>query len=631
MNGSFIVFLVSFCLFFIGRAYVHLTANRLSPNAKKSIAACSLMLISVVISSGDAFGLDETPKYRILVLHSYYQGYKWTDDENAGIESVLQPVMGRTNLYIEYMDTKKIFGDLYSQRLFEVYKLKYENFKFDVIITTDNNAFYFMQTYRDTLFPGTPVVFCGVNNFQESDLKGHRLFTGINEDSDLRGAIDMILKLHPKTRHIFFINEWTSTGQKVHDEFMAAIPHFMGSVSFTMLENVEMETLLNQLDALPRDSAVLYTSFSRDRAGRILDYQESASLIVPRSKAPVYTTHEFNLGLGVVGGLILTGYDQGVAAAKMALRILQGEAVEDIPVTMSSPKHYTFDYRQMQRFQIATTDLPADSIVVNLPQSFYFKNKKWVNGVIVTFVVLLLIISILLYSIHKQRLAEKELKISQEQLRTLGWRLAETEDSQRKALSRELHDQIGQNLTILGVNLNILKSLLPEDTIDFFHSRIGDSLLIVKQTTERVRNIMNNLRSPVLDDYGLVAAIDLYGKQFTARTGLAIKVRGPQQDTHMPPHVENALFRIVQESLTNVLKHAKATEVVINIAVDGGKLSVSVEDDGIGYETDKLSKSDENHGWGLITMTERALAVGGTCRVQSSPGLGTHVIVEVPI
>ena len=79
--------------------------------------------------SPDALALEETPRKRVLVLHSYYQGYKWTDDENRGIESVLKPVIGTNNLYIEYMDTKKIFGDLYSQRLYEVYKLKYQEFQ----------------------------------------------------------------------------------------------------------------------------------------------------------------------------------------------------------------------------------------------------------------------------------------------------------------------------------------------------------------------------------------------------------------------------------------------------------------------------------------------------------------------
>ena len=163
------------------------------------------------------------------------------------------------------------------------------------------------------------------------------------------------------------------------------------------------------------------------------------------------------------------------------------------------------------------------------------------------------------------------------------------------------------------------------------HSRINDSLVVVKQTTERIRNLMSNLRSPVLDDYGLVAAIDLYGKQWSSRTGIDIAVRGPETDTHLPAHVENAMFRIVQESLTNVVKHAKAEQVVITVGVTHGKVYLSVEDNGVGYDMSRLTVAKGERGWGLVTMSERALAVGGTCRVQSLPGLGTHVFVEVPV
>ncbi len=180
----------------------------------------STSLVAVVFFSGNTFSSPDISQKRVLVLHSYYQGYKWTDDENAGIESVLKPVIGRNNLHIEYMDTKKVFGDLYSQRIYEVYKLKYNNYKFDLIITTDNNAFEFMLRYRDKLFPDTPVVFCGVNYFQIERLKGHRGFTGVNEENDFVQNIELVLKLHPKTKQIVFINEWTTTGVGVHEAFM---------------------------------------------------------------------------------------------------------------------------------------------------------------------------------------------------------------------------------------------------------------------------------------------------------------------------------------------------------------------------------------------------------------------------
>jgi two-component system sensor histidine kinase UhpB len=91
------------------------------------------------------------------------------------------------------------------------------------------------------------------------------------------------------------------------------------------------------------------------------------------------------------------------------------------------------------------------------------------------------------------------------------------------------------------------------------------------------------------------------------------------------------MFRIVHESLTNVVKHAKAEQVIITFGVTQGKVYLSVEDNGIGYDVSRLTSDKGERGWGLVTMSERALAVGGTCRVQSQPGLGTHVLVEVPI
>jgi signal transduction histidine kinase len=315
----------------------------------------------------------------------------------------------------------------------------------------------------------------------------------------------------------------------------------------------------------------------------------------------------------------------------MALRILQGEKPEDIPVLVKSPKHYTFDYEQLRLHEILEKNLPKDSVLVNLPQTLYFKYKKWIDGLIVVFVILLIIISMLLISIRNRKRTEEELKKSREQLRTLAWRLAEAGETERKKLSRELHDQVGQNLTILGVNLNLLKSLIPRDTVPLIEARLNDSLVLVKQTTERIRNVMTFLRSPVLDDYGLVAAIDLYCKELTERTGIDIAVKGKETDNHLPAHVENAMFRIVQESLTNVIKHSEATEVVICVAVSGGRLQLSVEDNGVGYDGSNAARTAKRRGWGHITMSERAVAIGGTCRVESRPGMGTSVVVEVPV
>ena len=588
------------------------------------------LCFSSFVFTSDLFALEKLDDKRVLILHSYYKGYKWTDDEHKGIESVLGPKIGNNNLYVEYMDTKKIYGDLYSQRLLEVYKLKYKNFKFDTIIATDNNAFEFLLKYRDILFVDTPVVFCGVNFFDKSDLKEVNNFTGVNEENDFTLNIELILKLHPKTKHIIFINEWTTTGRAVHGAFLKVMPKFNKYIEFMLLEDVHLEYIIDMVNKNDEDSAILYTAFSKDKSGQIFEYNESLKRIAKNVTIPIYTPYEFNLGLGVIGGLMTSGYDQGEVAAKIVLRILQGEKIENIPVRMVTPKRYIFDYEQMQKFSIDQSDLPEGNYLINVPETLYYKYKELIAMIAIVFFALLFIISALLLNIYKGKLYEKELKNSQEELRGMARRLVETEEKGRKNLSRELHDQVGQNLTILGVNLNILRTLVDQNKRDLIDSRIRDSVSLVKQTTGRIRNLMDNLRSTVLDDYGLIAAIDFYAKQFSKRSGLQIAVKGDKKIAHVSEHIENALFRIVQESLINVVKHAKATEVVITLSKRNENLRLAIEDNGIGYDTNRSTPKNGEYGYGVVTMNERALSIGGVYRIRSKKGMGTHITVEVP-
>jgi signal transduction histidine kinase len=221
--------------------------------------------------------------------------------------------------------------------------------------------------------------------------------------------------------------------------------------------------------------------------------------------------------------------------------------------------------------------------------------------------------------------AQEALQQYAERLRALSAQLAEVAEAERQRLARELHDQVGQQLTALGINLNIVRAHMPEEVGDAIRSRLDDSLSLVEQTTERIRDVMARLRPPVLDDYGLVAALHWYGEQFARRTGIAVVVEGEEPVPRPATHVESALFRITQEALTNVAKHAQATHVMVSVQVQGEILRLVIADDGIGFDSG-LSAS---HGWGLLTMTERAEGVGGRCRIESVPGQGTPVSVEV--
>ncbi len=225
--------------------------------------------------------------------------------------------------------------------------------------------------------------------------------------------------------------------------------------------------------------------------------------------------------------------------------------------------------------------------------------------------------------------ADEALKLYAERLRALSTQLADVEEAERQRLAQELHDQVGQRLTALGINLNIVRTKMPENTDAQFRSRLDDALQLVEQTTERIRNVMANLRPPVLDDYGLVAALHWYGEQFARRTGIDIAVHGEELAPRLAPRVENALFRIAQEALTNVAKHAQASNVNITVETEDGTLRLVVADDGTGFDPARLAEPDGHRGWGLLTMTERAEALGGRCQIKSASGQGTQVVVEL--
>ena len=229
---------------------------------------------------------------------------------------------------------------------------------------------------------------------------------------------------------------------------------------------------------------------------------------------------------------------------------------------------------------------------------------------------------------HRQA-EEASLKYA-DRLRALAAQLAEVEDTERQRLARELHDRVGQNLTALGINLNIIQMQMPDGIPETISFHLEDSLSLVEQTAERIRDVMADLRPPVLDDYGLVAALRWYGEKISRRIDIPITVKGEEPDPRLDTRVENALFRIAQEALTNVAKHAQATHVSIAVVMDGDILRLSVSDDGIGFNPDRLSETDEGQGWGLLSITERAEAVGGEFWIVSSPNQGTQVFIEVP-
>ncbi len=356
--------------------------------------------------------LAEATTKKVLLLNSYHQGYKWTDDETRGVLAAFGHTKN-VQVYVEYMGTKWSSDQAYFRQLRDVYQSKFGKIPLDVIVATDNDAFDFLRRYRDEVFGKLPAVFCGVNFFQMEDLAGYDLFTGLNETAEFKENIDLILRLHPSTKTIVFVTDTSITGRKTHDLFMQAIPEYRGRLDFQFLEDVTMNDLLETVAHLPDGSVVLHTFFFKDKAGRIFEYDEGIELISAVSRVPVYGAWDFSLGHGIVGGYLTNGFDQGRIAGEMAARVLTGERVEDIPPVMKSPARVMFDQRQMDRWGIKRADLPWNAFVVNAPPSFYAVNKGLVWGGASGFMGLCGAVAVLLVNIGRRRQAEKALRESE--------------------------------------------------------------------------------------------------------------------------------------------------------------------------------------------------------------------------
>jgi len=206
-------------------------------------------------------------------------------------------------------------------------------------------------------------------------------------------------------------------------------------------------------------------------------------------------------------------------------------------------------------------------------------------------------------------------------------RLVEVQETERRVLANDLHDLVGQKLTALNINLNIVKIESAASMAAGIGARFNDSLKLVEETIESIRNVMAELRPAVLDDYGLTAVLRWYAEQFVKRTGVVTTVieQGPAR--RLAPVVEEALFRIAQEALTNVAKYARAGKVTVTLGTTPD-LSLTIADDGCGFEP-SAKQPAKDHGWGLMIMRERAAAVGAGLSVESAPGRGTRVIVTL--
>ncbi|MDP3429619.1 MAG: hypothetical protein Q8R89_04725, partial [Desulfomicrobium sp.] len=280
-------------------------------NYRAIILVFALLTTPFIPHAADA----SKPSQSIVIVHSYHQGFRWTDSIMEGMLDVLQKEAPDAEIHAEYLDAKRLPLEIFSPFFDETLRRKFSRITPSVILVSDDAAFDLMLALRGKHYPGVPLVFCGVNNFNDERLAGHVAVTGVTEDFDIKGTVEIALKLHPNAKHMAVISDSTETGEINRQRFLQAAPEFSDRVDIIELFDLSTEELSSQLKSIPEDSFILNLSFFRDRLGQSYSTLEGNHIVASLSDLPIYSCWDYFLDGNAVGGLVVSGRQQGEASA----------------------------------------------------------------------------------------------------------------------------------------------------------------------------------------------------------------------------------------------------------------------------------------------------------------------------
>jgi signal transduction histidine kinase len=217
-----------------------------------------------------------------------------------------------------------------------------------------------------------------------------------------------------------------------------------------------------------------------------------------------------------------------------------------------------------------------------------------------------------------------EVSEARKQLTDLSARLVQAQETERRALARELHDEVGQALSAVLLELRNLSTSLTKSSEEQLRTQVEMTRSLVEGTVGVVRNMSLLLRPSMLDDLGLVPALRWQAREMSKRTSIEVSVATERIPDDLPDEYKTCIYRVVQEALHNCARHSRATTVRIRVQRDPGKLTLSIQDDGQGFDV------SQSKGMGLLGIEERVARLGGKCEVHSEPGNGTILMIKLP-
>ena len=682
---------------------------------------------------------------RVLIFYEFGLSSPGIETIDQGILAALDKSPYQIELYREYLETT-LFPEVSTQNEFrEWYIHKYQQRRPDLIITVGPSALQFMVDAHAKFFKDIPIVFTTSATMAPAKLDAQ--FSGVQEDNiEGRKTIDAALRLQSGTKHVVVV-----AGTAPYDRYALAearqdLRSYESKLDITYLTDLTMPQLLEKLEHLPEHTVVLLTNFAQDATGaKFISSKQAAPMIATAANAPVFSLSDVDVGYGEVGGDVISFAQEGQIVGDTALRILNGERVENIPI-VKMPAVYLFDWRALKRWGLKEENLPPGSIVLNREPTVWESYKWYIAGGVSLIVLQALLIGGLLWNRARRRKAENEVreseqrfrhvantapvmiwmsdtdklctyvnqpwldftnrspaqelgngrlenihgedvaacfdtyteafdrhepftmqyrlrrhdgeyrwvldrgiprfdgnnsftgyigscvditdrKLAEEALSSVSRRLIDAQEQERAWIARELHDDISQRIAMVGIEADALEQRIPDSAMEV-RSSLDELRLHLSEIGSEIQAISHRLHSSKLEYLGLVPACKGFCKEIAEHNGITVELTSEDVPHDLPREVSLCLFRVLQESLTNAMKHSGSQRFEAHLRGISGEIELKVRDYGIGFDAVAAMVS---RGLGLVSMRERVSLVKGVLLIASRSGGGTEITARVPI
>jgi signal transduction histidine kinase len=528
------------------------------------------------------------------------------------------------SVYIENLDLGR-FGGLHFRHAVQAYfHEKYRDTPIGVVMPIGSAALELVLHLRPQLWPDTPVIFAAVDEGVPDRLNLPSKVTGTTMPAPLSDSVSVARMIVPGLKRVAIVGD-PAERQFIRRNVPAQLELLAAELELIDLTRLRMADLKQQMASLPSDSAIIYIGLTRDADNVAYTSYEALAALAEVANRPIIIQADTNLGTGAVGGIVASFSSIGHEAAQLALRVLAGENPTDIPVTTGNVMKPIFDWRQLQRWNVGEERLPAGSDLRFRMPTIWEQYRWYIVTAVALFILQAALILVLLLNGRRLRRAHADRRRAEDAAHELSGRLIKAQEEERSRLARELHDDVTQRLASLAIDAGReeRKLLSPADGNAMRSMREG-----LVRLSEDVHALSYRLHPSILEDLGLVEALQSECERFSRTCPVRLEMNMQDVPDKVPHDVALCLFRIAQEGLHNLARHAGATRAEVRLRPLNDGLQLVVKDNGVGFDP---AKHHAGASLGHAGMRQRVFFLGGTIGIDSSPGHGTMIAAWVPL